>query len=121
TDEGIIAVQSGSAMITELLNLSAVQRTLREVFRHVAAYKVDMPCFGGPWGFSVASQQLEPAKLTPEEIDRRIAARGLAHLRSYDGITHLGMFSLPKYIRGALAAQPRLITDGSPLFSYHPG
>ncbi|MFH1651666.1 MAG: fused MFS/spermidine synthase, partial [Chloroflexota bacterium] len=47
TDEGIIAVQSGSAMITELLNLSAVQRTLREVFRHVAAYKVDMPCFGG--------------------------------------------------------------------------
>jgi spermidine synthase len=75
-----------------------------------------MPCFGGPWGFCLASVKTDAAALAPEEVDERIAARGLTHLRFYDGITHRGMFALPRYIREALAAQTRIITDAAPLY-----
>ena len=119
TDNGIISVQAGSASLTELLNLTAVNNTLKSVFPIVCAYKADIPCFGGVWGFCLASPNLDPALLSPDEIDDRISARALTGLKFYDGMTHQGMFSLPKYLRDALARQKRLIADGEPLYLYH--
>jgi len=119
TASGIISVQAGSASLTELLNLSAVYNTLRSVFPVVRPYQIDMPAFGGPWGFCLASLNLDPAQLSPEEVDSRLAVRALGNLRFYDGVSHRGMFSLPRYIRTALAAQTRLITDKEPLYIYH--
>jgi len=119
TDNGIISLQAGSASITDLLNLSAVNNTLKSVFPIVCAYKVDMPCFGGPWGFCTASLNLNPSLLTSAEIDNRITAKVLTGLKFYDGLTHQGMFSLPKYVRDALARQQRLIADDHPLFTPH--
>jgi spermidine synthase len=119
TDDGLIAVQAGSASLTELLNLTAVNNTLKSVFPIVSTYKVDMPCFGGPWGFCTASIKADPALLPPGEVDKIMAAKALTGLmRFYDGLTHQGMFSLPKYIRDALASQHRLITDADPLYLY---
>jgi spermidine synthase len=118
TDEGLIAVQAGSASVIELLNLTAVCNTLKSVFPVVSPYKIDMPCFGGPWGFCIASRKHDPATLSPSEIDSRIASRGLAGLRMYDGTAHRGMFSLPVYIREAAARQTRTITDKDPLYLY---
>ena len=116
TGDGLIAVQAGSASLTELLNLTAVNNTLNSVFPIVAAYKVDIPCFGGPWGFCIASRRRDPARLTPGEVDARIARRSLTGLKFYDGLTHQGIFSLPGYIREALARQTRIITDKDPLY-----
>lgn len=118
TADGLIAVQAGSAALTELLNLSAVYHTLKSVFPSAAAYATHMPCFGGPWGFCLASRRRDPAPLTAAEVDAAIAARGLTGLRCYDGITHRGMFALPRYVREALARQTRLITDAEPLYLY---
>jgi spermidine synthase len=118
TSNGIISVQAGAASINELLNLTTVNNTLQSVFPIVGTYKVDMPCFGGPWGFCTASSTLNPALLSVDEIDDRISARSLPDLKFYDGITHQGMFSLPKYLRGALSNQQRLITDKEPLYLY---
>ena len=118
TSNGIISVQAGSASINELMNLTTVNNTLQSVFPIVCTYKVDMPCFGGPWGFCTASSTLNPAQLSADEIDNRISARSLSGLKFYDGITHQGMFSLPKYLRGALSNQQRLITDNQPLYLY---
>ncbi len=115
---GIVAVQAGAASVTDLLNLSAVYNTLRSVFPIVAVGAAHIPCFGGPWGFCFASHQHNPARLTPTAVDKIIAARGLAGLRFYDGLTHRGMFSLPRYVRDALAGQRRLITDAKPLYLY---
>jgi spermidine synthase len=117
-DNGMMAVQAGSASLAELLNLTAVNHTLKSVFPIVSSYKVDMPCFGGPWGFCLASLKADPALLSHDEVDRRIAARSLTGLRFYDGLTHQGMFSLPRYIRDALVSQHRLITDKEPLYLY---
>ena len=116
--DGLMAVQAGSATPTELLNFTAVNNTLRSVFPSVAPYATYMQCFGGPWGFCIASQQYDPARLAPKEIDARIKAKKLTGLRFYDGVTHRGMFSLPLYIREALAAQKRVITDKKPLYLY---
>jgi spermidine synthase len=118
TENGLIAVQAGSASPTELLNLTAVYNTLRSVFPTVIPYATFMPCFGGPWGFCVASRKLDPSRLSPGEVDKRIAARSLAGLRLYDGLTHQGMFSLPRYVRDALPKQTRIITDEDPLYLY---
>jgi spermidine synthase len=115
TVNGLMSVQAGSACLTELLSLSAVYNTLRSVFPIVLPYQVDVPSFGGPWGFCLASQNLTPPP--PDEIDQRISVRGLS-LKFYDGLTHQGMFSLSKPLRRELAQQTRLITDKEPLFVY---
>jgi spermidine synthase len=121
TENGIISVQAGSASLTELLNLTAVNNTLQSVFPIVAVYKVDMPCFGGPWGFCTASENVNPALFSPSQVDERISACSLSHLRFYDGTTHQGIFSLPKYIRAEMEEQRRLITDKEPLYIYQRG
>ncbi len=117
-DNGIISVQAGSASLNELLCLTAVYQTLKSVFPIVCAYQADIPSFGGSWGFCLASLKLNPVQLSAGEIDRRLAARALNGLRFYDGTSHQGIFSLSKYLRSALAAQTRLITDNQPLFIY---
>jgi spermidine synthase len=117
-DDGIMVVQSGSASWTELLNFKAVYHTLQSVFDTVYAYQIDVPAFGGPWGFSLVSRNVNPLEFTPDEIDRRLAARGVSGLKLYDGLTHQGLFSLPGHIRAELAQSDRLITDREPLYIY---
>jgi len=118
TSNGIISVQSGSASWAELLNFSAVFNTLKSVFPIVCPYQVDIPCFGGPWGFCLASLNLNPVLLSATEIDNRLSARQLKDLKFYDGLTHQGMFSLPRHLRDELPRQARLITDNQPLYIY---
>ena len=117
-DNGIIAVQAGSASLAELLNFTAVNNTLKSVFPIVCPYTVDMPCFGGQWGFCLASLNFNPALFSPSEVDNRISARSLTGLKFYDGLTHQWMFSLPRYLRDAFTSQKRLITDKEPLYLY---
>jgi spermidine synthase len=120
-DDGLISVQAGSASLIGLLNLTAVNNTLNSVFPIVSVCKVDMPCFGGPWGFCFASKKYDPRQITIKEIDERISQRSLSSLRFYDGLTHQGIFSLPRYIRKALAGQRRIITDEDPLYLNNTG
>jgi spermidine synthase len=118
TEDGLISVQAGSASLTELLNLTAVNHTLQSVFPIVITGAVTIPTYGGPWGLCFASRKLDPSRLSAGEVDKRIAAKSLKGLKFYDGLTHRGMFSLPLYLREALARQRRLITDKTPLYLY---
>ncbi len=119
TGNGLICVQSGAATLSELLSFSAVYNTLRSVFPVVRPYKADVPSFGIPWGFCLASFSLAPLLVFSQtKIDGIISSRSLTKLRFYDGVTHQGMFSLPKYLREALSKQTRLITDKEPLYIY---
>lgn len=118
TEDGLISVQAGSASLTELLNLTAVNNTLRSVFPIIITGVVTIPTYGGPWGLCYASRKLDPSRLSAGEVDKRIAARSLKGLKFYDGLTHRGMFSLPLYLREALARQRRIITDKNPLYLY---
>ena len=115
---GVLSVQAGPTSIENLLNFTAVNNTLKTAFPVVCAYDVSVPSFGGTWGFAFASQGLSPLELSPEEIDRRIASRITRTLRFYDGLTHRGMFALPKYLRQKMEREKRIITDKEPLFIY---
>jgi spermidine synthase len=118
TDYGLISMQAGSTSYVELTNIRAVARTLETIFPIVKPYQADIPSFGGPWGFLVASMKTDPTKLSRQEVDKRIKARGLKHLKFYDGITHEQMFAFPKHMRKALATGGRVITDDKPLYLY---
>ncbi|HEX9896323.1 MAG TPA: polyamine aminopropyltransferase [Dehalococcoidales bacterium] len=118
TKDGLISVQAGSTSYVELTNIKAVARTLRSIFPIVRTYQADIPSFGGPWGFCVASMKIDPTKLTAKEVDSRIKERGLDGLKFYDGIAHQGMFTFPRHMRKALATGGRLITDARPLYLY---
>jgi spermidine synthase len=118
TSDGLISVQSGSTSYVELTNIKAVARTLRSVFPIVRTYQADIPSFGGPWGFCIASKRIDPTKITAENIDSLIKERGISDLKFYDGIAHQGMFIFPKHMRLALNRGGRLITDARPLFLY---
>ena len=95
---------------------SAVARTIGAVFPKVSAYETFVASFGATWGFVVGSLGSDPAALGRAEVDGRLESRVGAGLRHYDGETHVGMFSLPKYLRAAMGAEGRVITRDNPLF-----
>lgn len=115
---GAMVVQAGPCgPINYHEGFTAVHRTLSSVFPAVAPYRAYVPSFGSEWGFLLAGEHIEPAALTPQEIDARLASRISRPLRFYDGITHQSMFAMPKYVREALAKEDRLITRENPLYA----
>jgi spermidine synthase len=115
---GIMSVQAEPAEWRNSDNFTAIASTLRNVFPIARPYQAHVPSFLGLWGFVAASQSLDPSELTPEEIDTRISTRISKKLKSYDGLTHQAMFTIPKHIRQQLAASTRIITDKQPISAY---
>lgn len=50
--------------------------------------------------------------------DSEIEARITGELRFYDGITHGGLFGVPKWLRAAVEAEERIMTIDNPVFMY---
>jgi len=115
---GIMSVQSGAAGWTNFKNFTAIINTLKSVFKIVSPYQTYVPSFVDLWGFATASQNVKPAELSPKDIDYRISDRLSRKLKSYDGLTHQSLFTLPKHIRHQLAVTRRIITDQKPVFVY---
>jgi spermidine synthase len=76
---------------------------LRQVFALVTTYFVHIPLYGSIWGFACASDSLDPRTITPEEVERRLAARGVGGLQYYNGEVHRAMFALPNYVKALVA------------------
>jgi spermidine synthase len=117
-NDGIMSVQSEPAEWGNLDNFTAIASTLKSVFPIARPYQVHIPSFLGLWGFMAASQSLDPSELTPEEIDTRISERISKKLKSYDGLTHQTIFTIPKHIRQQLAVSTKIITDKEPISAY---
>ena len=114
---GVLVTQAGP---TGLLNytecFTAVVSTLATIFPKVEPYIVYVPSFVSLWGFGLAHTNADSAPLEPPEIDRRLTQTLLEPLRYYDGETHKGMFSLPRYLREGIKAEERIVRDDSPVF-----
>jgi spermidine synthase len=91
-----------------------IHHTVRRVFADVRSYAEYILSFDFPWAFVAAATAPVWDALTPEEVDRRLRARGL-QLRFYDGETHQRVMSLPRPLRALLAAGAPIITDREPL------
>ena len=92
---------------------------MASVFSRSYPYQAYIPSFGTAWGFIIGALEDSPdvAGLSPQELGRRLESRLVTPLRYYDGITHSGLFALPKYLREALADESRLITVDSPVYA----
>jgi spermidine synthase len=75
---------------------------LRQVFTRVTPYFAYIPLYGSLWGFAVASDRLDPRAMSPQEVDRVVAARGLSDLGYYNGEAHCALFALPNYVRSVV-------------------
>ena len=117
TERGLMVAQSGPTgpAFTEQC-FSAVANTVGSVFPAAYLCEAFVPAFGATWGFVVGSLGPNPSAMQRDDVDRRIADRINGELRYYDGITQQGMFSVPKYLRRAVAAEERIITRANPLF-----
>ena len=121
TSQGILCLQAGCSIWGNHAVFTAIIHTLKAVFPLVFPYQTQVPSYGGTWGFAFASQRLNPLHLTADEVNRRISIRTKKSLRFYDGLTHYGMFLLPKHLRAAIDKEKRVITDKKPLFIYQSG
>lgn len=108
-----------------------ILNTLREAFGCAIPYSVNIPSYGGDWGFVMAfqkpdgkeSQAVEKDVCMPPEgqVDDLIAKRitdGDSALGNYDGITHSSMFALTKPLRKSLEMDKRIMTKENPIFMY---
>jgi spermidine synthase len=77
---------------------------LRAAFGTVTPYLVSIPLYGGLWMMACASATLNPAYVTPLEVDRRIAMRRIGNLQYYNGEMHRASFALPNFVRELIAA-----------------
>jgi spermidine synthase len=111
---GVFVTQAGPAHPLDPEFFASVSRTLGLVFRHILPYVVAVPSFGIPWGFVIASDELDPAALTAAKVDRKLAAMRVP-AECYDGTTHQHMTALPRQLRIALATAGRAISDASTL------
>ena len=115
TPGGTMTMQAGMTKVGELGFFTAMCRTVGTAFPVVAPYQAFISCFGLTWGFLVATKGDDPRRLSPIAVDELIARRLRRPLRYWDGITHQHSFALPRYIREALAAETRVVTDAEPL------
>ncbi|MEE9199872.1 MAG: polyamine aminopropyltransferase [Candidatus Brocadiales bacterium] len=121
TAQGILAVQADNTSPVASYTYTVIARTLREVFPGVFPYAAYVPSYAMLWGFCLGTNGPDPVALAKEEIDRRISQRVEGELGFYDGLTHQGIFSLPKYLRKALEEQTDVNTDSKPIMERYPG
>ena len=114
TPGGTMTMQAGMTKVGELSFFTALHRTLSAVFPIVAGYQTFVSCFGTPWGFLVASKRIDPTRQDRAAVDALVADRIKGPLDYWDGLTHQHAFALPKFIRRAVEAETRIITDGRP-------
>jgi spermidine synthase len=113
---GMIALQSGTVAAHDLLNFSAIYRTLTTAFPIVCPYTADVPCFGLPWGFQMASKAIDPRAYSAGDYEEMISKRIHGELRYLTGAVCVAQTALPKHIQARLAQETRIIEDEAPLY-----
>jgi spermidine synthase len=77
-------------------------RTLRGHYKYVTSFFHHVPAFDTDWAFLACSDRIDLATLDPRIVDSYCGElRGENFF--YDGETHRRLFSLPLYLRRALA------------------
>ncbi len=112
--QGVMSMHLGSP-VTRPNVFHRLVSSLREVFKVVRPYLVYVPLYGTWWGMAAASDETDPLAVAEQEVERRIAERGLRDLQFYNGGTHRGVFALPNFVRDIVARPSRPISAASPM------
>lgn len=96
-DGGVFVTQAGSSFFFEE-EYESVLRNVLANFKIVVEYTAWIPSFGYAVNFVLGSDVVDPRTLTAEEVDKRLADRGVSTL-FYSGRTHVALMNLPVYKR----------------------
>ncbi len=113
-DDGVLAVQSGSADIYYHQFWIDLFSTLSTVFPIVRPYHAYVFSFNLDWAFTVASLRRDPLSLDPEHIKLELENRGIHGLRFYSPSLHRSLFALPRYLEADFEKGGRVLTDSEP-------
>jgi spermidine synthase len=101
TDEGVLAVQSGSPLYQRDL-IAQVRQNLKRHFPVVRTYLATIPTYPGAlWSFTIGSKGPDPAALSPDVIEGRITGMGLLY---YGPARHHESLVPPPFLRPVLEA-----------------
>jgi spermidine synthase len=73
--------------------------SLRQAFPLVRPYLASIPLYGGLWMMACCSATLDPTTVPSQEIDHRIAERGIRELQYYNGAVHCAALALPNFVQ----------------------
>lgn len=99
---GVLSLHIGTP-VYQPERVQALVGRLRGVFACVRPYFLYIPLYGSLWGLASASDRVDPAALSADEVERRLAARGIAGLQHLNGAVHSAQFALPNHLRALLA------------------
>jgi spermidine synthase len=100
---GVYVLQASTAAFHNYSLHCKMARSLRRHYKHVTSFFTYVPAFDTDWAFLACSDTVDLAALDPAKVDAYCAQlRGENFF--YDGQTHERLFSLPLYLRRALAA-----------------
>jgi spermidine synthase len=112
---GVFVSQSGpSSPYFAPKVFSPVQHTLRTTFTHVRPYSSYIPSSLDTIGYTLASNDVDLALVTPALVDHRLKESVIGVNDYYDGETHSHMFSLPRTLRRIFAEETRIGTLADP-------
>lgn len=100
---GVYALQASTAAFHNAALHAKMSRTLRKFFRHVASFSTHVPAFDTEWAFLACSDRVDIARLDDATIDAYVTKLAGDNM-FYDAETHRRLFSLPLFLRRALAA-----------------
>jgi len=103
-DGGVYVLQASTAAFHNLSLHCKMARTLRRHYKHVTSFFHYVPAFDTDWAFLACSDRIDLSTLDPVIVDSYCSElRGENFF--YDGLTHRRLFSLPLYVRRALAEE----------------
>ncbi|MBI3012226.1 MAG: polyamine aminopropyltransferase [Elusimicrobia bacterium] len=117
---GLFVLQAGSGSLHQIDLHLKLYRTLKEVFPLVRSYSAHVPSFDVPWSFLLCapSKESDPMNLSAKEVDSRLQKRVSKPLKFYDGMTHEGLFRIPKHLRTALDKEKGIISLKNPVYFF---
>jgi spermidine synthase len=102
-DGGVYVLQASTAAFHNYSLHCKMSRTLRRHYKHVSSFFAYVPAFDTDWAFLACSDTVDLATLDPATVNAYCKPLTGENF-FYDGETHRRLFSLPLYLRRALAA-----------------
>ncbi len=104
TEGGVYVLQASTAAFHTIALHAKMARTLRKFFRYVRSFSTHVPAFDTEWAFLACSDKIDLAALDTARIDAYVSKLAGYNV-FYDAETHRRLFSLPIFVRRALAEE----------------
>jgi spermidine synthase len=111
---GKFVLQAGPVADPDIATHARLVNTLKTVFEQNVSYTTFVPTYGEPWSLTLSSHNPIDTRPEPDTIDQLLEAKTSGGLRLIDGITVLGLFQTPAYIRHAIAQHQEIFTLSEP-------